>query len=161
MSNQERRLMRRIARQAGGPRETGFAEWMENELAEKRDRLAERLLEIALEQFYPSQFIDTKDGPEDSPTQTVKDWFTRIAEASIAAAEVIYPEIPNGERLPTADEVYGILSEPLPTPAQEGAQSVGGFPVLEPRPTISELEARLNRGEQVDIAPDGTIRGEG
>lgn len=141
MSNQERRLMRRLGMVGGGagctagpfnqpvdPRAQAVQEqdW-------QRNKMAERLLEIGLENLYPSQFVDTKDGPEDSPTQTVKDWFTRVAEASISAAEVIYPE-PVMEITEETARRWGLT----PAAAQEGAQSVGGFPVERPGQEVDQ-----------------------
>lgn len=158
MSNQERRLMRRMARHTETPRETGFTEWMENELDEKRDRLAERLLEIGLESARADSFTDTAEkqvgakGYDTEPVISLEDWYLKHANAALKAATVIYPEIPTqgGANAPMTAAEWAernvAESAMLPDAAQEGIQNVGGFP--EERPgSIEALRAEQLRGE--------------
>ena len=78
-------------------------------LAEEQDRrreaLAERLLEIGLEQEYSvSSFTDTHKTEtvtrgENSYSETVAaltmtEWYEKLAHAALAAAAVLYPEVP-------------------------------------------------------------------
>jgi len=120
----------------------------------KRDRLAERLLEIGLEECRIGDFTDghrretmhrgehdESSYTEDVPVLTVEQWTVKLAAAALAAAEVIYPE-------PGAAELMDALA-PLPAAAQAGAQSVGGFPV-EPRPEapkVLHVHGQTLRGE--------------
>lgn len=70
-------------------------------LAEEQDRrreaLAERLLEIALETVNPHDFPDTsrvEDEVSTISTVTVAEFFEKLAHAALAAATVLYPEVP-------------------------------------------------------------------
>lgn len=131
MSNQERRLMRRIERQGGNAQTRGGLFLPQGSCAPqdeqdgRRDRLAERLLEIGLESARMDGFTDTAEKPVGSkgydtePVITLEQWYLKHATAALAAAEVLYPELP---------EPGAVGSQPLPAAAQAGAQSVGGWP---------------------------------
>lgn len=137
MSNQERRLMRRMANAHSGAQETRAPrgliggpdpEYIREQQDRQRNSLAERLLEIGLEETRIGDFADchkrepvTKEGGEvayheDIATLTLEEWFVKLANAAMSAAEVIYPEIPS-------EPLTG--SQVLPHAAQEGARAVG------------------------------------
>lgn len=130
--SQATRLMRRMAGRSGQVTTPGGlylpqGAWgPQDEQDAKRDRLAERLLEIGLEETCIESFTDThrreqitgKEYDTERASLTLREWYVKHAEAALAAAEVIYPELP---------ESQAVGSQPLPESAQAGAQSVGGF----------------------------------
>lgn len=166
MSNQMRRLMRKMANAHSGAQEARAPrgmpvvgpdpEYIREHQDRQRNALAERLLKIGLEECSISSFTDThkavkvgegeKAYDDTAASLTLEEWYLKHAHAALAAAEVIYPE-PSAETLPTADEVYGILSRPVPEAAQEGARGVGGFPVEQPPGDRVNPEGFGPRGE--------------
>lgn len=150
MSNQERRLMRRMAGRGGhGVSPGGIylpqgAYSPQDEQDAKRDRLAERLIEIGLDSARMDGFTDTAEKPvgtkgyDTEPVITLEEWYLKHAHAALAAAEVIYPELP---------EPQMISAGPLPAAAQEGAQSVAaeGPPAADVVDLVAALKASLAR----------------
>jgi|GEM_PF-4339484 len=161
MSNQERRLMRRMGIVGGvGPSPYGQPVDPRANLVQETDwqrtRLAERLLEIGLEDTRIGDFTDchkrepvTKEGGEvayheDIATLTLEEWFVKLANASMSAAEVIYPELPDARVARSAGVHYPAAfndarehvtdggpcwcqpttEQPLPAAAREGARTV-------------------------------------
>lgn len=85
--SQERRLMRRLNGGAGQV-SPGLPQWTpQDEQDGKRDRLAERLLEILTEEVI---------GYDEEGT-TLRDQMGDAAHAALAAAEVVYPDLPGAE----------------------------------------------------------------
>lgn len=98
-------------------------------LAEEQDRrresLAERLLEIfaegaSIHNFTDSHAKETNGSGESAFTTeaaslTVSEWGVKLAHAALAAATVLYPEVPAEGAEPLV---------PLPADALEGARSV-------------------------------------
>jgi hypothetical protein len=80
----------------------------------------------------PGKFKDTEPVPvpglpensyETNATVTaVEEWFLKLAAASLAAAEVIYPEIPLPPRVEVTED--GIRLADVPAAAQAGAATV-------------------------------------
>ena len=116
MSSQERRLMRRLANAQSGAIEARAPrggligpdpEYVREQQDRERTHLAAELLKIGLEDARIGDFTDAhkretmhrgeKDEhsyTEDVPVLTVEQWFTKLAEGALRAAEIIYPEIP-------------------------------------------------------------------
>lgn len=167
MSNQERRLMRRMqsAQSGGGMMEARAnrgallgpdPDYIREQQDRERTRLAERLLEIGLEDTRAGEFTDchrrepvTKEGGEvayheDVATLTVEEWFVKLANASMSAAEVIYPELPSD-----VDHGNAATLSTLPAAAQEGAR------------TVDTWDATLRPGEVIVDGATSAARGEG
>lgn len=143
--SQERRLMRKMQR-GGNCAAPGYPlpQWTpQDEQDGKRDRLAERLLEIAVDTLNPYDFSDTAvvviaGSDEPSPQVTVTEWHRKLAHAALAAAEVIYPEIPEAGEAQRRHDLG--LPVDVPAPAITGAEAILGKAVdayltIAPRPS--------------------------
>lgn len=129
--SQERRLMRRLERQqpeCAGPRAT-LPQWTpQDEQDDRRNRLAERLLEILTEETV-------------SADPDLCERMAETAKAALAAAEVIYPDVPEqrsaGAHFPKADGdprehvtdgglcwCEPVTERPLPEATRAGLESV-------------------------------------
>lgn len=160
--SQERRLMRRLERQGGNVQARGGlylpqgVYTPQDEQDGKRDRLAERLLEIGLENLSLFDFADAapqvvKDEPPQQQV-TVAEWYRKLAHAALAAAEVIYPEIPEAgesevDRFQRENRVY-----PVPAPAITGAEAILGKAVdaylNDPRVGLHPIAPRPSEEEE-------------
>lgn len=158
MSNQERRLMRRMGiGGVVGPSPYGQPVDPRANLVQETDwqrtRLAERLLEIGLEDTWIGDFTDChKREPvvdeageqryiEDVPVLTLEEWFVKRANASMSAAEVIYPELPD-----VSANAFPGRQDPLPAAAQEGARTVLEREGGEAGRQLADEAAQLGRG---------------
>lgn len=114
--SQERRLMRRLSGGAGQV-SPGLPRWTpQDEQDDRRNRLAERLLETGLEAVCPK--VELGKG-------NLEDLFSNVARASLAASTVIYPDLPEA-RPPGIHFLDGREQSPVPWAAQSGVHSVSG-----------------------------------
>lgn len=139
--SQVRRLMRRLQNAGNAQESRGYVgtsalnraaldprEYLVEQQDRFRTNLAERLLEIAIEECRIGDFTDchevgikpgTVNCDQIVPALTVEQWLVKLAEGALAAAEVVYPELPE---LPQPDEVievdeqgkvHGVVTGPL------------------------------------------------